>query len=478
MKNKRSGLLSLVLLVVVAVVLFGCRIVVGGRTPTPALLLPALVPTGGPPSEQPPPSPSQPTQVPTAQPTAKPGLGPEVRIGVVYPLSGRLEQWGKEAVPFIQMAEADINALPESTAAGLRFRFVIRSTETTEEGAMAAVQDLVEKEGIRVIAGLPLSGELEHSISYLTQHHVAVVSSASTGPLPVLRKPDTVFRIAPSELYLARTLAEFALDLGYRKAAVIYRTDGWGDPYAAEIAAAFKSRGYPTALVPIEPTHPYPKDYAAEVAQLSARVAELGADDEMVVFMVVWEGEDLNILHHAAQDTTLSHVRWLAAILYPSLLSGHFVGSELSFPDARDFALAHKMWGEESHPPMNELVRRLWTQAKAQLGEEPRFEHVYLYDALQIAARAVMLAGTAEDGEAVAAAIPAAVEGYNPATGLIRFDNKGDRASGDLAYYGLFQSGAEFEYRYYAYFYYDAAGGRFEVLQEPEPRYIRFCPEC
>jgi ABC-type branched-subunit amino acid transport system substrate-binding protein len=407
-------------------------------------------------------------------PTFTPGIQREARIGVVYPLSGRLESWGQEAWPFIQMAEADINTSLEAIAAGLRFRFVVHSSETTEEGARAAVRDLVENEGLRVIVGLPLSGELAATIPSLVQHHLAVISSASTSPQPELRQPDMVFRIAPPELYLAHTFARFALNLGYQKAAIIYRTDEWGPFYAAEIAATFEAQGYPTALVPIEPTHPQVGDYAAEVAQLSAHVTDLGADQEMVVFMVVWEGEDLNILHHAAQDPTLSSVRWLSAILYPSMISGQF--SELSFPEARDFALAHSLWGQEFHPPMNDLVRRLWAQARAELGREPRFEHVYLYDAMQIAARAILVAGTADDGLAVAAAIPTVAEGYDPAMGSIRFDENGDRASGDLAYYGLFQGQGGFEYRYFAF--YDAATDRFVVLPEPEPRQIEFCPEC
>ena len=395
---------------------------------------------------------------------------------MVYPLSGRLEQWGKEGLPFIDMAEADINSSPETVAAGIHFSFVVRTSETTEQGALAAARDLVENEGVRVIVGLPTSGELTGAVGYLTQHHVAVVSSSSTSPQPNLRQPDTVFRIAPPELYLARTLAEFALNQGYRKAAVIYRTDGWGEYYAAEIAAKFQSQGYPTAQVPIVPTHPQVGDYAAEVAQLSARVAELGADDQMVVFMAVWEGEDLNILHHAAQDPTLSRVRWLSALLGPSVLTGTFPGPPAQdLPDARDFALAHNLWSVENHPPVNELLQRLWTQAKSELGKEPRFEHVYMYDALQTAARAVR-AARSTDGDAVAAVIPAAAQGYDAVTGVIRFDDNGDRASGDLAFHGLFPTDGGFEYRHFAY--YDSTTESFQILPEPAPRPVEFCPEC
>lgn len=406
---------------------------------------------------------------------AKPKLPSDVSIGIVYPLSGRLDEWGHEGVPFINIAEADISNLPEAKAAGVRFHTVVRSSDTTGEGALAAVKDLVENEHIQVIAGLPTSAELEGAIEYLAGNNVAAVSSASTAPTPILLKPDTVFRIMPTELYMARRLAELSMYLGYHKCAVIYRTDQWGPAYAAEISARFTSQGYPTANVAIEPTHPHVTDYAAEVKQLSDRVAQLGADKEMVVIMAVWEGEDLNILHHAAQDPVLSSVRWLSAVLYPGLLTGQFEGPpSLNLPDARDFALSHQIWGQENHPPSNELLRRIWTQAKADLGLTPRFEHVYVYDAIQTVARALMLAGT-QEGQAVAASIPAAVKGYDSATGPIELDNNGDRVTGDLDYYGLFKDGTQYEYRYYAYFHED---GGFEVLKEPEKRETEFCPEC
>jgi ABC-type branched-subunit amino acid transport system substrate-binding protein len=419
---------------------------------------------------------------PTATPM--PPLPPEVKIGVVYPLTGRLAEvnnWGGEGEPFWQAAETDINNLPIAAAQGVHFKLVVRSSDSTGEGALAAVQDLVENEGIKAIVGLPTSAEILGSIGYLRENHIAAISSASTGPRPELMQADTAYRLMPTELYMARKLADLAMYLGYTKAAIIYRTDGWGDLYADEFAARFEAQGYPTRLVAIEPSHPNVKDYSAQVNDLSSKVAELGADEHTVVLMAVWEGEDLNILHHAAADKTLSAVRWFAALAAPSLLSGKFGPPfgppEINFPDARSFAYAHNLWSQENHPPSNELVTRLWTLAKKELGREPRFEHVYVYDAVQLMARAILLAGTL-DGATIAARIPDAAQGYQPATGVIRFDENGDRTSGDLDYYGLHKVGSRYEYRYYAFFYDDASGGRFEILASPQPRKVEFCPEC
>jgi ABC-type branched-subunit amino acid transport system substrate-binding protein len=419
-------------------------------------------------------TPKPPTSMPVSQ------LPSEVQIGVVYPLSGRLvdnNNWGGEGEPFWKAAETDINNLPEAVAQGVHFKLVVRSSDSTGEGALTAVQDLVKNEGIHAIVGLPTSGELLGAMGYLSGYHVAAISSASTGPNSDLMQPDTVYRLMPSELYMARKLADLAMYLGYTKAAIIYRTDGWGDAYAEEVAARFAAQGYPTQQVAIQPTHPQVQDYAAQVKDLSGKVAELGADEHTVVVMAVWEGEDLNILHHAAADTTLSSVRWFAALAGPSLLSGTFGDSGINFPDALSFAFAHNLWSQENHPASNELVTRLWAQAKAELGRDPRFEHVYVYDAVQLMARAILLAGTL-NGATIAARIPDAASGYQSATGIVRFDENGDRSSGDLDYFGQFKAGGGYEYRYYAYFYDDASGGHFEILASPEPRSVEFCPEC
>jgi ABC-type branched-subunit amino acid transport system substrate-binding protein len=430
--------------------------------------------------------------VPTAAPVPTTGVVPttaaelpsEVKIGIVYPITGRLadvNEWGPEGKSFWEAAEKDINQLPEATAGGVHFKLVVRSSASTGEGALAAVQDLVQNEGVQAIAGLPSSGEIQGAIPYLTEHRIAAISSASTGPLPQLMQPDTVYRIMPTELYMARKLADLAMEQGYTRAAAIYRTDGWGDRYGPEFTARFEAKGYPTQQVSIVPTHPKVGDYAAEVSELSRRVAQLGADEHTVVLLAVWEGEDLNILHHAAADSTLSAVRWLAALSGPSILSGHFGPDEdptsIKFPDAPSFAYSHRLWSQENHPAPNELVTRLWLQATRELGREPRFEHVYVYDAVQLIARAILLAGTL-DGATIAARIPDAAHQYQPATGIIRFDQNGDRSSGDLDYFGLYQGGGTYEYRYYAYFHDDAWGGRFEILSSPAIRTTRFCPEC
>ena len=446
-------------------------------------ILIALAPTmascrapGTPQGPQPGQASPQPTASPSPLPPPLPGI---VKIGVIYPITGRLvdvNHWGDEAEPLWQQAGKDINNLDDTVKQGVQFKLVIRSSDSTGAGALKAAQDLVENEGVQAIVGLPTGSEASATVAYLTKNQIAAISSGSTGPKEELRQPDTLYRIMPNEIYLAHKMARLAMELGYTRAAIIYRTDGWGDIYAEEFASRFTAQGYPTASVAIEPTHPNVKDYETEVAELSQKVAGLGVDPHTAVVMAVWEGEDLNILHHAAADRNLSSVRWFSAAAGPALLYGVFDGGP-SLPDASKFAYTHGLWSYENHSPLTPSVSNLLKYAEKELGRKPHFEHVYLYDAIQLMARAILLAGT-YDGVSIASHIPGAAGVYDAATGPIHFDINGDRDAGDMAYTCMLPAGGDYEYQYCAYFRDDASGGYFEILKAPELRDRTFCVEC
>ena len=150
---------------------------------------------------------------------------PVYTIGIVYPMSGRLDWWGRDAEPIIDSAKKDLQALLGETESNSSFRFLFADSNSTGEDALKAVQSLVAK-GAQIIVGLPTSGEVEAVLSYVNQEKVPVISSASTASH--LSMPDNVFRLSTPENYRAKIGAELALKLGCKKAFVIYRDEAWG----------------------------------------------------------------------------------------------------------------------------------------------------------------------------------------------------------------------------------------------------------
>jgi branched-chain amino acid transport system substrate-binding protein len=388
-----------------------------------------------------------------------------VKIGVIYPFTGSLAPWGQEAGPFLNQAEVDINSL----APGVTFQLVPRTSDGTPAGALLAAQDLIELQGVRAIVGLPTSPELSGAIDYLREKHVAVISSTSTASAPELRQPDNVYRIMPNELYLARNMADMILTRGYTRVAIIRDAGSWGRDYSDELVARLQASGIVTeSVLIVSSPSPTPISYTAEIADLANKTGILSASGLTAVVMVVKEGDDLILLNQAAAFPTLQ-VPWFSAMAGPEILTGTYSG--LPLLGGSNFAYVRGLWSQEHLLPQGGVADALLTQAQASLGSKPRAEHVYVYDAIQLMARAILLAGT-YDGPAITAQIPAAAASYPAATGPFFFDGNGDRDGGDLAYTCLLPmpTGSPYQYHYCAYFHGTSLIGSFDIRPDPEPR--------
>jgi branched-chain amino acid transport system substrate-binding protein len=168
---------------------------------------------------------------------------PIYSVGIVYPMSGRLDWWGKDAEPIIDSAKKNLQALLGETESDSSFRFIFADSNSAGEGALKAVQSLVAQ-GAQIIVGLPTSGEVQAVLSYVNQEKVPVISSASTASH--LSIPDNVFRISTPENYRAKIGARFAITLGCKKVLVIYRDEAWGCAYAETVLNTFRENGLAT----------------------------------------------------------------------------------------------------------------------------------------------------------------------------------------------------------------------------------------
>lgn len=397
-----------------------------------------------------------------------PGPPTVMKIGVIYPTSGPQAYWGLEGEHFWRQAEIDVNSLPQAIAQNIQFQLIPADSQSTGTGALLAAQDLVANHGVEAIVGLPTSPELSGAFGFLTTEQIAVISSTSTAATPALMLPDQVFRIMANELYLARNMAELVVYRGFTKVAIIHTTTNWGIDYSNELQNRLLSLGCAVESVAVAPLPPAPGNYGPEVQDLATKVDALGPDTAVV--MVVAEGDDLLILDQARNYPNL-HVPWFSALAGQELLTGTYAGFAL--PDASLFAETVDLWSQEYLLPRNGLADALLQNVEKITGAKPFAENVFIYDAVQIMARAILLAGT-YDGSAIAAQIPVAAPSYAPATGPIHFDPSGDRDFEDLAYTCMLPTGTPYEYHYRAYYLGSPTGGFFDILPIPEPREIQW----
>ena len=166
-------------------------------------------------------------------------MGHEIPIGVVVSLTGKdAEPYGLPMQRGFELAREEINMLSDAN-----FTFITADDQSSEEGAIAAVQQLVDQ-GVPAIVGIAISDYLEDAFPVAQENGVVAFSSVSTAA-GLSSIGDFVFRtgLATNIMVPNGVMATHA-KLGYEKVATIYDA---GDTYSIssneEIRKALAANG-------------------------------------------------------------------------------------------------------------------------------------------------------------------------------------------------------------------------------------------
>ena len=388
---------------------------------------------------------------------------PEYIIGILYPFTGRLDWWSADAVPIIEAAQRDVNKYLLALNSTARIRFITGDSCSTKEGAIDAAIKLIDA-GAQIIVGAPTSLEVESIMKATQDAMVPIISPASTSSS--LSQPDHIYRLSTPENYRARIGAELGVHLGYRRVVAVYREDNWGPGYSDTVMEVFTSRGLEAYSVSFPVSHPGYMNYTATVAE----VEKLVSGDATLIYLIAWENEDYSILNEAQSSTVLSGARWFTAAMYPSIVDESLVDGRIT--GMRDYAIKLGLLAPEQRPIASKAATSLMDEAKQRLGRHPSYEHMYMYDAIMVAARALLRSG---GGGELASAIRLVTDDYYGVTGWKTLDGNGDLASEDTAFIGVHHTSRGYELSYYAFHY--GTWGEFNVLEEPMRRTWFFSPE-
>jgi ABC-type branched-subunit amino acid transport system substrate-binding protein len=173
-----------------------------------------------------------------------------IKIGTLIPLTGALAEFGPN---FRKAADLAAEHLQE---AGLTLQLLHTDDETSAIPAVAAARKLVDVERVPAIVGAAASGvTIPVAESVTIPSKVVQISNASTSPLisvlPADKGQDFLFRTCPSDALQGVVLGKLAAELRYRKAAVLYVNNPYGQGLAEQFKKSFEKRGGKvTAMVP------------------------------------------------------------------------------------------------------------------------------------------------------------------------------------------------------------------------------------
>ena len=141
----------------------------------------------------------------------------EIPIGVAVALTGEYaEPYGLPMQRGFELAREEINAL------GMNITFVTVDAQSTVEGGVAAVQQLVDQE-VPALVGIGISTHLEQAFPIAQENGVVAFSSISSKAGLSGQIGDFVFRAAlATDIITPSGVVATQQTLGYTKAAVIY----------------------------------------------------------------------------------------------------------------------------------------------------------------------------------------------------------------------------------------------------------------
>jgi len=190
----------------------------------------------------------------------------KVKMGALIPLTGPLSEFAKG------FQKAGDLAAKQFAEAGFPIAVKYADTETSAIPGVEAARTLVDVEGVQVLIGAASSGvTMPIAESVAIPNEIPQISNASTNPLmsvlPTDEGKDFLFRTCPSDALQGVILGKLAADEGYKKAAVLWVNNPYGEGLMEKFKESFEFRGGTLVASVPHDEKPAPT-YVSELKQL------------------------------------------------------------------------------------------------------------------------------------------------------------------------------------------------------------------
>lgn len=308
-----------------------------------------------------------------------------IRIGWVGPLSAGATSEGEEMLAASRIAVEEINA--EGGVLGRNVELVVRDTMADPDVGAAAMEDLIDEEGVVAVVG-----EV-HSSAALTEIEVAhdrgvpfVVADAWTDEITAAGF-DEVFRIAPANSLIYEQVSDWLVDVGFQQVAAVVEDTAYGTNATSLIEAELDAAGVGSTFISVDPA---------------------SLDSDAVVDALASEPADL-VMVLIASDTAFTLVNEICeAGIAPSADAALYVGAGLG--------VASGLWDEVGDCGRYVIAENLvlpeaqWNSLAVGLNEALEDEGLSAaiggfagYDGVRVVADAIEQAGSTESADVIAA---------------------------------------------------------------------------
>ena len=321
----------------------------------------------------------------------------EILVGACWPFS--INQDGM--ADGLRLAQEEINS--GGLAGGIPFRLVMRDDEFDWERAKRIATEFADTPEMSAVIGYYDDTQaIRVSAMYESSRLLHIITGANSTPMTARGFQYIVRTILPSDK-IARALARISVERGYRKFALIWEEDAYGEDLAYQ---------YRVSLDALDTKLVYQWSYSRERADFRLPVNELKAiDADVIVFagLEPWAGDFLRIARSVGIKTDI-------------------IGAFSDTPEMRaragqglDGSMYFEIYDVKSRTPKNlAFVHKF----REKFGKDPDAWAAQGYDALLILANAVRSTRSANPLD-----LSYAIRFMNPwegANGWYKFDSRGE----------------------------------------------------
>ncbi len=324
-----------------------------------------------------------------------------IPVGVIASRSGAAASYGERVARGVDLA---LEELRRGDGPGARFRLVFRDDATNPEVGAQAARELIEREGVRMIVGA-VSSPVTLRIAPIAEASRTLLLSPTASAPALAAAGEWVFRNYPSDMLEGASLADFALDAGLRRVAVVAVDHDFATGRAEAFSERFRSAGRE-----VVGTEVFDERDTASFAGVAARLAGLELDG---IYLVGFAADTSAMLRAIRAAGIRALVLATSSVTEEAVRAAGAAADRLVFPKSA------------FDPGSSEPATRAFVEAfRARYGEEPDTFAAHGYDALKLLAAAAERAGSAEP-EDVRRALRT-IENWRGACGPVAFDENGD----------------------------------------------------
>jgi ABC-type branched-subunit amino acid transport system substrate-binding protein len=322
-----------------------------------------------------------------------------IKIGAILSLTGDAASYGDMMKKGMDIAVEEINA--QGGINGKKLKIIYEDSRFQPKMAISAFRKLVDIDKVKVITGITGSKNALAVVPEAINRKIVIIDALSSSPELSKFGGKFYFRVMPSDVFAGKYVAQWSIEKKFKKAAVFFANDDWGNGILNSAKELFQSKG--GQIVAELSVEPGTRDFKNLIQKL------INAKPD-IIFLFAYAPE-AGIIVKQLRESGIK----LPIIGSDNLTASEFVSVGAKVVNGVMFVIPIE--GEGS------IFLQFREKFKEKYGEYPSINSIKSYDVVKLAAYAIKNVGY--DSEKISDFLRN-LRGFNGASGVIEFDQNGD----------------------------------------------------